>query len=151
MRIIVDTREHENAVEPILQAFTDAGHEYIRQKLDVGDYMDSENETLSIDRKQNMSEVCSNVCQQHARFIRELDRAKEQGIRLIILVADERITSLDDVQTWLNPRRLVSKGAIKGDKLYKMLSTIETRHGCEFRFCKPSAVPETIVNILSEG
>lgn len=148
--LIVDTREHEVAVTPILQAFTDMGMEWTRRKLDVGDYMFDDKPTLVIDRKQSLQEVCSNVCQQHRRFVAELDRAKENGIRLIILVAEQGVAHLEDVKAWKNPRRFFSKGALTGEKLYKIMSSIEVRHACEFRFCKPEQIPAEIIRILRE-
>lgn len=96
MKIIIDSREHEGKNEHVLQYFRDNGIEYINKErygsiaLKVGDYMSDENKNLSIDRKQSMIELVGNICQQHDRFQREMLRAKELGIKLVILIEHGR-------------------------------------------------------------
>ena len=51
----------------------------------VGDYMNYDNPRLIIDRKQNLSELCNNVCQDHDRFRKELRFAQDNDIQLVIL------------------------------------------------------------------
>lgn len=68
--------------------------------------MSLDNPRLIIDRKQNLQELCGNVCQQHERFKKELIRAIDAGIRLVILVEHgPDIQSLEDVWFWKNPRK----------------------------------------------
>ena len=86
MEIQIDTREKQRAVVKILEEFDRQGVKHVSSKLYVGDYMTFDNPRLIIDRKQNLFEVCNNVCQQHDRFITEMKKANDIGIKLIFLV-----------------------------------------------------------------
>lgn len=86
MDIQIDTREKQRAIRKILKTFDDNGVKHFSSKLLVGDYMSLDNPRLIIDRKQNLQELCGNVCQQHERFKRELLKAIDAGIQLVILV-----------------------------------------------------------------
>ena len=67
--------------------------------------MSLDNPRLVIDRKQNLSELCGNVCQQHKRFVAELIRANQYGIKIVILCEHGgSVRSIDDVMRWKNPR-----------------------------------------------
>ena len=99
MQIYVDTREKARAIKKILAEFERQGVKSYSNKLDVGDYMSLDNARLVVDRKQNLTEVCSNMCQQHRRFREELVRAQSRGIQLVILVEHGgTIRSIDDVE-----------------------------------------------------
>lgn len=105
MDIQVDSREKEKAIVNILSEFDKQNIRYCSSKLFVGDYMSLDNPRLIIDRKQNLTEVYGNVIQSHKRFAAELLRAKEMGIKLIILVEHGgNINTLEDVKNWNNPR-----------------------------------------------
>ena len=104
MEIIVDTREHKAEAERIQKQLDALGHKTFRSKLFVGDYQSLDNARLVVDRKKDLQELCGNVCQQHERFTNELRRAKENGIKLIILCEHGGIKDLSDVQWWINPR-----------------------------------------------
>ena len=126
----------------------------------VGDYMNYDNPRVIVDRKQNLTEVCSNVCQDHDRFRRELVLAKENGIQLIILCEHGKdIKSLEDVIFWKNPRsekrkkidgkwQTVQTNAMKGDVLYKILTTLQDKYGVRFEFCEKEETGKKIVEIL---
>lgn len=85
MQVQVDTREHTKEWERIKGQFDTLGVQYFRSKMYVGDYQSLDNPRLVIDRQKDLQEICGNVCQQHERFKAELLRAKEQGIKLVIL------------------------------------------------------------------
>lgn len=105
MEIQTDSREKARAIEKILGEFSRQGINYFVSKLYVGDYVSLDNSRLAIDRKQNLTEVCGNMCQQHKRFMEEIKRAQEMGIQLVILVEHSPyIKSIDDVEKWVNPR-----------------------------------------------
>jgi len=120
-------------------------------KLYVGDYMNLDNPRLVVDRKQNLTEVCSNVCQDHERFRTELIRAQEAGIQVVILVEHGgAIEKLEDVIWWNNPRLKKSPKAITGERLYKILLTLERKYGCRFLFCKKEDTGKKIIELLGE-
>lgn len=167
MQIQVDTREHNKEWERIKGQFDALGVQYFRSKMYVGDYQSLDNPRLAIDRKKDLQEICGNVCQQHERFKAELLRAKEQGIKLIILCehgAD--IKSLEDVYFWQNPRKyqirwktvngkrvkdVISAKAVDGNQLYKSLCTIRDRYNVEFVFCQKEETGQKIIEILGDS
>ena len=149
MTIQVDTREKARAIEGIIKEFDKQGVTHFSSKLYVGDYVNLENSFLVVDRKQNLLEVCSNVCQQHKRFVNEIKRAKAAGIKIIFLVEHgKNIKSLEDVKEWVNPRLKESPLAVSGERLYKILSTLERTYGVEFLFCDKRNTGKRIIEIL---
>ncbi len=85
MIIQIDSREKARAITKIVAEFDKRGITHPVSKLLVGDYMNYDNPRLIIDRKQNLSELCSNVCKDHERFRRELVLAQKNEIQLVIL------------------------------------------------------------------
>lgn len=149
MNIQVDTREHFNEWQRIKSQFDDLGVSYFRSKLFVGDYQSLDNPRLVIDRKKDLQELCGNVCQQHERFRSELIRAKENGIKLIILVEHGgQIRTLSDVYFWDNPRRQTSPKATNGEALYRSLLTMQRKYDVQFEFCEPFHTGRKIVELL---
>lgn len=161
MTIQVDSREKAHAIARILEHFHASGVKYYISKLYIGDYMNLDNPRVIVDRKQNLDELCGNVCRQHERFRAELIRAQENGIRLIILCEHGHgIKSLDDVLFWRNPRARTKKlingrwtwteqKVMHGDTLYKILCTMQRKYGVSFLFCDKDETGRQIVEILS--
>jgi hypothetical protein len=165
MDLMCDTREHAKEYDRIKRQIERiSGIRIIRSKLYVGDYMSLDNPRLVIDRKKDLLELCGNVTQQHERFRDELIRAKEHGIKIVVLCEHgDDIQELEDVIFWVNPRseemewRIVNghpmkvykyPKATRGDQLYKSLCTIKDRYGVEFRFCNKTETGAKIVEIL---
>ena len=149
MVIQVDSREKAHAIQKILAEFDRRQVKWFVSKLPVGDYMSLDNPRLVIDRKQNLQEICGNVVQQKARFIAELERAKEYGIELIILCEHGgEIRCLQDVINWTNPRLKESPLAVSGERLFKILSAISKKYGVSFLFCDKRSTGKRIIEIL---
>ena len=126
--------------------------------------MNFDNPRLVIDRKKDLQELVGNVTTQHERFIRELVRAQEKGIKLIILVEHgEGINELTDVYFWDNPRlHMTTWGVVdgkpckvqkypkatKGESLYRSLKTIQDKYGVTFRFCEKTETGYQIMKLL---
>lgn len=147
--IVIDSREKERAIKLIKKYFDDNNIKYISSKLFCGDYQFLSNGNRVVDRKQNLSELCSNVCQDHERFRRELIRAQENDIQLIILCEHGKdIECLEDVIFWENPRRKKSPKATSGKTLYNILSTLERKYGVKFEFCEKSDTGRRIIELL---
>lgn len=105
MDIQIDSREKARAITKIIHEFDYQGVGWYVSKLWKGDYMSLDNPRLIIDRKQNLTEVCSNMCQDHKRFRTELADAQKMGIQLVILVEHSPfVKSIEDVENWKNPR-----------------------------------------------
>lgn len=150
MTIQIDTREKERAVKKILAEFDRRNITHISSKLYVGDYMSFDNPRVIIDRKQNLLEICTNVCQQKKRFTAELARASQAGIKLIILCEHSKdIKTLDDVKQWINPRLKESPMAVSGERLYKILLSLKNRYNVEFEFCDKMNTGSRIIELLS--
>ena len=160
MIIQIDSREKAKAIQKIIAEFDRQGIKHPVSKLIVGDFMNYDNPRVIVDRKQNLTEICSNVCQDHDRFRRELLLAKENGIQLIILCEHGKdINSLEDVIFWKNPRsekrkkidgkwQTVHTNAMKGDVLYKILTTLQEKYGVLFEFCDKDETGKRIVELL---
>lgn len=152
MTIQIDTREHKWELARIQRQLTAEGCKTIVSKLYVGDYLSLDNPRLAIDRKKDLQELCGNVCQQHERFRKELTRAKDAGISLIILVEHgPDIRALEDVYFWDNPRRKESPKATTGESLYRSLVTIRDKYGVRFEFCTKKETGRKIMELLSDG
>lgn len=151
MIIQIDSREKAKAIQKILSDFDKAGVKHLTSKLYVGDYMNYDNPRLVVDRKQNLTELASNVCQDHDRFRNEIIRANENGIHIIFLCEHgQGIDCLEDVIFWKNPRLKKSNKAITGEKLYNILTTIERKYGVEFLFCSKAQTGTEIIRLLHE-
>ena len=164
MQIQIDTREKTKAKEKIIKDVDKAGVKHFKSKLYVGDYMSLDNAKLVIDRKQDLQELCGNVCQQHERFKAELVRALENDIKIVIRCEHGNdVKSLEDVFFWQNPRkhnyywttvngkrvrRVASKKAVDGKQLYKSLCTIRDRYNVDFLFCSKEETGRKIIEIL---
>lgn len=150
-KIYVDTREKPQAIVKILATFDRLGVNVIRQKLDEGDYMVSLDDTVTIDRKQNLSEICNNLTWDRERFKRELRRAQDKGKTLYILCEHGgAIKSLEDVRSWVNPRLKHSPKAVSGMQLHVMMLTFSGRYGVKWRFCDKRRTGKEILRILAE-
>lgn len=100
MTIIVDTREQENS--HITDYFDRFNINHISRKLDYGDYSFEApvipeiglNEQMSFERrivferKHSLDELSGNLAQSRERFENELDRAKTDRAKLILMVED---------------------------------------------------------------
>jgi hypothetical protein len=179
LTIQIDSREKARAITKIVDEFNRQDVKHYISKLWAGDYMSLDNPRLIIDRKQNLSEICANVCQNHDRFRNELIRAQENGIKLVILIEhSNQIKSIDDVETWENPRRKVKTKvwiedeldndengdeywiaghyetievetkAMTGKTLAQVMRTQERKYGCKFMFCDKLHTGKRIIEIL---
>ena len=172
MTIQIDSREKAKAIKLIEAEFDRQGVRHFSSKLFVGDYMSLDNPRLSVDRKQNLTELCNNVSTvpkkekngkfkkdkdgkimtDLARFTDELARAKENGIKLIILCEHSKnINCLEDVKAWNNPRLKESPLAMSGERLYKVLLTLSKTYGVDFIFCDKRNTGKEIIRILRGG
>jgi hypothetical protein len=115
----------------------------------VGDYVNLENPMVVIDRKKDLQEVAGNVCQQHDRFVRELELARDLGYRMIVLVEEPNITSLPNVCSWYNWRRRTNPKAVNGKTLYKIMSTMSEKYGVIWEFTTKVNCGKRIVELLT--
>lgn len=146
MVIQIDTREQK--CNHVVNYLNEKNIKWVRSKCVVGDYVNLENPMVVIDRKKDLQEVAGNVCQQHARFIRELELARELGYTMIILVEDPSIKSLPEVIKWYNWRRKNNPNAIDGKILRKIMQTIGNKYNVQWEFTTHEKCGERIVTLL---
>ena len=149
--ILEDTRNKPEKNAYIRAQLDKLGYQVDRCRLYTGDYVFADNGKIAVDTKQDLQEVCGNVTQQHERFKAECERAKMAGIKLVILVKEASIKSLDEVPKWYNWRLKVSPRATTGKQLWKIMSKMTENYGVEWRFATPSNMGKTIVDILEGG
>ena len=60
-----------------------------------------------------------------------------------------KIKTLEDVQHWTNPRLKEHPLAMSGERLYKVMLTMQNKYGIEWRFCDKRNTGQRIIEILS--
>ena len=146
MVIQVDSREQK--YEHVTSYFDSQGIKWVKSKCVVGDYVNLENPMVVIDRKKDLQEVAGNVCQQHDRFVRELELAKELGYKMIVLIEEPNITSVEQVFGWYNWRRKKNPKAVSGKTLAKIMYTMRDKYNVEWLFTTKEECGKRIIELL---
>lgn len=123
------------------------GIEYEVRKLDVGDYILDENPKLCIDRKHNLEEVARNLMNRSdsARFWREVRRAHDSGIQLVVLVeSGPGVLSINDVPKWKSKYSQVT-----GRRIINEMIRLEMSYGVRWVFCSKASTGKKIMEILT--
>ena len=147
MKITIDSREKK--CEHIKAWFEKNGIEYEVKKLDVGDYMLTDNPKISVDKKQNLSELSRNLTNKadHSRFWKEIRRAREQGIKLYILCEHgAKIKSIQDVAQWHD-----KYSGVSGRHLMDIIYRLHIGWDVEILFCSKQQTAKKIIEILSQN
>ncbi len=120
MKIIVDTREQEPLTFSLINDV-----QVGRDKLECGDYsmaghdMPGDDNSVIIERKQNCSEICSNLAKNWDRFQRELEKMAEYKHKIILICGPNNFSHLHERgYTKLHP-----------NFIYKQLSLIHIKYG----------------------
>jgi len=166
--LLEDTRQQNSKHDLKHKYFEEHGIEVRRTKVYCGDYTLPTNQSICIDSKASIAELCGNICgKEHDRFRRECERAKEAGIKLIVLIENDRqqigttgiwnpaIKRLEDLHRWANPRLFIRKNgkqaypnATKGVTLMKACMTFAKRYSVDFQFCTPEESGAKIIELL---
>lgn len=159
--VAVDTREHSGKKDHILRVFDRFGVKYVRTKLYVGDWTLLLNQSVCVDTKTvGLQEVYNNLVQDHERFRDECIRAKDVGIRLIVLVEEPRIHSIEEVPTWVNQRDIIYRkqleqgkakqkaAPISSQRLYNIMKTMSELYAVEWMFADHEHCGEVILQLL---
>ena len=146
MKITIDSREKPQAIKGILAYFDRHGIEWEKRKLDTGDYMMEGQPELVVDRKQNLSELAHNLLSpDRARFYREVRRARESGIRLVILCEERGINGLEDVRGWA-PKYGKASGKALADAIFKLWIAYQV----PVLYCDKRSTGKRIVELLTK-
>lgn len=167
--IYEDSRQKVGKHERKRLWFESHGIEVARRKLDTGDYERADGASnVLIDTKRSLDEVAMDVGRDHARFVRELDRARDAGCRLVVLIeCGAPYRELDDVarwypqpcrkcqyrSSWCEPRTHGRCGRFKrkpmqGTTLLSIMRTLERTHGCRFEIVHPAHAARRICELL---
>lgn len=168
--LVEDTRNQPGKHGNIHAFCADNGIRIVRSKLLCGDYSLPTNQSVCVDTKYGMGEVYNNLVQEHERFKRECDLAHDLGIRLVILVEEDEVRTVDDVHRWRNPRyerymmlangqkygrfmgtKLPERKPIDSPRLERMMKTFAEHHHCEWRFCSKQDTGRVLMEILMNG
>lgn len=169
--IVQDSREKHGHHDNVLQGLHERGINVVRSKLYVGDYAKIYDMSVVIDVKQDLQEVYGNLIgQQHRRFTDECKRAQGNDIRLIILVEQAGIKSIEDVKDWVNPReeryfrilegkkfgkyrnvKLPEKPPVSSEQLMRTMKTVAERYGCEWMFCDKWETVNVMLEVFGIG
>ena len=153
--ILIDTREKPQAIVNIKKYFDAHGIKYESKKLDFGDYMTDEHGGISIDRKQNIDELAKNCTVEHERFRRELERARNAGAKLVILVTQNRYTFRTERITVRKPIDLIRwqsrYSVVNGDRVYRILCKWMNEFDLDVVFCAKNSTGHIIKKILFGG
>lgn len=145
MQIQIDSREKAKAIQKVLEEFDRQKVDYFSSKLYVGDYMSLDNPRLIIDRKQNLGEVCTNLCSRdNSRFWDEIRRAHKNNLKIIFLVEhSNQIKSIPDVAKWNS-----KYSTITGRQLIDKMFQVAIAYGVDWQFCDKRSTGRRIIEIL---
>lgn len=154
--IFEDTRQQLGKHTNISDCMQQHGIELIRQQLYVGDYTLIKDQSICVDTKKDLSELCTDLGTDKSRFMREVARAKRHGIHLIVLIEEsEQFRTIPDVSKWdnpiLNPRnKRYNPKALTGKMLVKRMINVHTNYGTDFLFCTKAETGARIVELLEK-
>ena len=146
--IFEDTRNKPEKNAHIRKQLEELGYTVMRQALNCGDYAWALDQHITVDTKADMHEVENNLIHDHDRFRDECIRAQTIGAKLVILIQDPKMKSLDDVFGWYNIRKKWSPRAASVSQLAKMMLSMNKKYGVEWRFAPKNKLGERIVEIL---
>jgi len=105
------------------------------------------NSDVSVDTKRNLNEVANNIFHGKDRFLREVRKAEQMGIRLVILIEHGHgIDSIEKVRDWKN-----QYGKVQGKTVEWRMRTMYLNYGVEWQFCEKKDTGRRILEILKEG
>lgn len=170
-RVIEDSRQQRSKHTHIESWMNGHGVEFWprARALPFGDYI-AENDdgtpygNISIDTKKDVQELVMDVGRDHARFVRECERAKAAGYRLVVLVESAgRYEDRGQLSKWTSdvcrrcrkcepstsPKCVTYRTKpMQGSTLVKILGTLERRYGVRFEFVSKRATARRICEIL---
>ena len=159
--VTCDTRQQAGKHAHVDAAFDAMGLTHAYAKLDFGDYM-RPGSNVSVDTKQHIEELASNLGRDHERFRRECERARDAGYRLVVLVEGMGgVEDLPGLAAWFARRcsacripcgrescRLHRVTPARAASLVKSMATMRRKYGVEFMFCDRSETALVIARLL---
>ena len=137
----IDSREQQN--KEIIEYFDKIRQSYFVSKVYAGDYINFVRPKVAIDLKKDLLELAQNLGKDHARFLREVLRVKNEMKCDLVVLIREPLQSLEEVNSWQHER-----SQVKGETLYKIMRTMTERYGVLWRFCTRETAGQKILSIL---
>lgn len=147
MTIIVDSREQDTAsLQRRMEGFNCPS---VRRGLDYGDYSAeyigvdcmpySMAKIACIERKQNLTEICTNLTSGRERFKREFERAVADGCHMHIIIENDNYEKLfaQKYRSKLAPQSLIAS-----------LLSWSIRYNFQIHYCKSETTGRLIKEIL---
>ena len=166
--VIEDTRQQREKHEHI-KAWMEAHGVAFDQRsraLPFGDYVSDNGSNVVVDTKKDVQELVMDVGRDHDRFVRECERARAAGFRLVVLIeSSARYNDRVELARWVSdvcrrcrrcdPRfsaRCKAKRSkpMQGSTLAKILDAMERRHGVRFEFVSKAQCARRICELLGE-
>lgn len=139
---LVDTREQDT---PRLRArLKEIGCPWERKKLNFGDYsvkcdaIDL-SETIAVERKMDLDELCNCYCKERKRFEREFERAKQAGAKVYLLIEDG---------SWEDAYSGKYRSRMSPESLVASIQAWLARYNCQVIFCRQHTTGKLIHDIL---
>lgn len=159
----IDTRQQLGKHNAKNRWFAEHGVEIVAVKLDAGDYAYAPSNIL-IDTKKDVDELSMDCGKDHARFVREIDRAAASGCRLVVLIEQHpEYNDRENLRHWSGYvcrkcRKCDPNGGdrcatrkytpMHGARLAKILDKLEENHGAKFVFCSKSKSAQIICDMM---
>lgn len=142
---IFDSREKKN--QHIKDYFDTNNIPYFVQKLDEGDYQIEGKPFITVDRKKDMTEMYACVVSDKSRFMKEVRRCYDKGIKLYVLIEHGgQIKNISDVAKW-KPKY----GTLSGREIMERLFRLHIGYGVEILFCDKRQTGQKIIELLGEA
>lgn len=140
---IFDSREKKN--EHIKAYFDRHEIAYRIEKLEAGDYM-VDGGKVTVDRKGSVEEISGNLTNptDKQRFMREVRRSRQLGLRLVVLVETNKYKSIKELSSWKS-----KYSPVRGTVLIREMERLRYAYGVEFRFCPKMSAAKKIIDILT--
>lgn len=142
--ILIDSREKK--FDHIRNYFESHGVAYEVKKLDEGDYQNTDNPSIVIDRKANLQEICGNLSKGEEniiRFTKECRRAREKQKRFVVLIEGTNVKTMGDLKGWKS-KYSKHTGKWLSDKMFDLTLT----YSVEWMFCKKNETAKKILELL---
>lgn len=150
MVVVCDSREkwtHPGSKDKHISSYFDLhGIAYRVEPLKVGDYM-IDGGKVTVDRKGSVEEISGNLTNptDKQRFMREVRRSKQFGIRLVVLIETNKYKAVKDLAAWKSKYT-----PVRGTVLIREMERLRYAYGVEFRFCPKMSAAKNIIEILEE-
>lgn len=163
-----DSRQQESKHRHIERWMEGHGVEFRprARALPFGDYMSDNGSNVSVDTKKDVQELAMDCGRDHSRFVRECERARDAGYRLVILVeSSDRYNDRTELERWISdvcrrcrkcdPRfaarcKKYRTKPMQGPTLAKIVDTLERRYGVRFEFVSKTKAAKRICELLGE-